>query len=307
MADTTYAGKIAVGGVWPGFDDTLASWGRERYIWRRCGQTWQYTWSLAEEYNPPIVMIDTWNDFEEGTDIEYGIGECLTSPQTKCASPGEQVVYQHTVFNSAKFTDTFQVQTASSNAWSTVADPSSVLLPGHVSASLVVTLTVPETIGFCTKDILIVTATSELSAAVHSTVVDTTRMSDCIYLPIIIGNQCDLGCQVSIDPASPTENDNIQLAASGEWPDGCPPSYLSHQVVDNIIRVNAVLDYPPGTNCPAVITPWSFAVDVGNLAQGVYSVELHIETCLCATESFSVLTSSTAWASPSSVDRSKLR
>lgn len=27
---------------------------------------------------PPIVMIETWNDFEESTDVEYGTGgDCL--------------------------------------------------------------------------------------------------------------------------------------------------------------------------------------------------------------------------------------
>lgn len=73
-----YTDKITIGGVWPGFDDALASWGEGRYMSRRCGQTWRDTWSIATFYAPPIVMIDTWNDFEEGTDIEYGIiGDCI--------------------------------------------------------------------------------------------------------------------------------------------------------------------------------------------------------------------------------------
>jgi len=45
---------------------------------RRCGQTWRDTWDTADRYRPPIVMIETWNDFEEGTDVEYGTGgDCL--------------------------------------------------------------------------------------------------------------------------------------------------------------------------------------------------------------------------------------
>jgi hypothetical protein len=70
--NSAYSNKITIGGVWPGFNDSLASWGSGRYIWRRCGQTWRDTWALTNAYNPPFVMIDTWNDFEEGTDIEYG-------------------------------------------------------------------------------------------------------------------------------------------------------------------------------------------------------------------------------------------
>jgi hypothetical protein len=40
---------------------------------RRCGQTWHNTWDLVQQYQPPVVLIATWNDFKEGTDIEYGI------------------------------------------------------------------------------------------------------------------------------------------------------------------------------------------------------------------------------------------
>lgn len=68
-----YAKKVMVGGVWPGFDDLLASWGKNRYISRQNRRIYDKTMALAEEYNVPIVMIDTWNDFEEGTDIEFGV------------------------------------------------------------------------------------------------------------------------------------------------------------------------------------------------------------------------------------------
>jgi hypothetical protein len=71
MATPTYANKIAIGGVWPGFDHNTAT--QNRYIARRCGQTWLDTWALAQKYAPPIVMISTWNDFSEATDIENGI------------------------------------------------------------------------------------------------------------------------------------------------------------------------------------------------------------------------------------------
>ncbi len=80
MSTSPYSNKVVIGGVWPGFDDTLALWGSGRYMSRRCGQTWLDTWEIVEVYGPPIVMIDTWNDFEEGTDIEYGIGVCIYIP-----------------------------------------------------------------------------------------------------------------------------------------------------------------------------------------------------------------------------------
>ncbi len=67
--------KIAVGGAWPGFDDSAAKWGLNRHIGRACGKTLDETMSLYERYydsaNPlPFLMIETWNDYEEGTAIE---------------------------------------------------------------------------------------------------------------------------------------------------------------------------------------------------------------------------------------------
>ncbi len=186
MANSAYTNKVTIGGVWPGFDDTLASWGSGRYMWRRCGQTWHDTSRITAQYNPPIVMISTWNDFEEGTDIENGVGECLVPSRQKVALPGEQVVYTHTVANTGKFTDTFYITAHSPNAWPIAIDPTSTTLVGHASITLTVSQTVPETAESCVKYSLIITATSELSATVHSSVVDTTTVYYCIYLPLML-------------------------------------------------------------------------------------------------------------------------
>jgi len=188
MATPTYTDKVTIGGVWPGFDDSLALWGSGRYMWRRCGQTWRDTWGLAGEYNPPIVMIDTWNDLEEDTDIEYGIGECLIPSRQELALPGRQVVYTHTVANTAKFTDTFYITAHSSSAWPTVMDPISTTLVGHASTTLLVSLTIPEAANRGTRDRLVVTATSGLGTAVHSSVVDTTTVAYPIHLPLVMRN-----------------------------------------------------------------------------------------------------------------------
>ena len=67
--------KIAIGGAWAGFDDSAAKWGLNRHIQRDCGKTLDKTTSLYRQYydssNPlPFLMIETWNDYEEGTAIE---------------------------------------------------------------------------------------------------------------------------------------------------------------------------------------------------------------------------------------------
>jgi hypothetical protein len=73
MAD--HPDKITVGGAWPGFDDSAASWGLNRHIENGCGKTFDATMSLYQSYYDaskplPFMLIETWNDYEEGTAIE---------------------------------------------------------------------------------------------------------------------------------------------------------------------------------------------------------------------------------------------
>ena len=76
-----YTDKIIVGGVWAKFDDTKASWSLNRHMAERCGQTYRDTTALARKFFPPdqvipFLMIETWNDYEEGSAIETGIPSC---------------------------------------------------------------------------------------------------------------------------------------------------------------------------------------------------------------------------------------
>lgn len=73
--------KIAVGAAWPGFDDTKASWSQNRKMDGRCGKTFDDSLRAFRRYfseaKPlPFLMINTWNDHEEGTAIERGIDRC---------------------------------------------------------------------------------------------------------------------------------------------------------------------------------------------------------------------------------------
>ncbi|HKD85228.1 MAG TPA: hypothetical protein VKB58_10805 [Terriglobales bacterium] len=78
---TRYPGKIAVGAAWPGFDDSKASWTQNRKMDGRCGRTFSDTLRLFRRYYDqqrplPFLMIETWNDYEEGTAIERGVNTC---------------------------------------------------------------------------------------------------------------------------------------------------------------------------------------------------------------------------------------
>jgi hypothetical protein len=72
-----------VGASYKGFNDSLASWGSNRIMGQQCAQTWLQTFSKANGlYNSgkqlPALQLVTWNDYEEGTEIESGINNCFS-------------------------------------------------------------------------------------------------------------------------------------------------------------------------------------------------------------------------------------
>src|ERR1700751_962222 len=80
-----------VGATYKGFNDTLASWGSNRIMSQQCGQTWLQTFSEVNGlYHSGKQLSDlqlvTWNDYEEGTEIESGIDNCLTVAATMSGS-----------------------------------------------------------------------------------------------------------------------------------------------------------------------------------------------------------------------------
>ena len=76
-----YPDKVIVGGAWATFDDSKASWGLNRHISARCGRTFTDTFNFWRRMfpasdPPPFLMVETWNDYEEGTAVERGIPAC---------------------------------------------------------------------------------------------------------------------------------------------------------------------------------------------------------------------------------------
>jgi hypothetical protein len=79
----TFPSEQTVAATYKGFNDTLASWGQNRIMGQQCGQTWLQTFSLLNStYNSskpvPYLQLVTWNDYEEATEIESGIDNCMT-------------------------------------------------------------------------------------------------------------------------------------------------------------------------------------------------------------------------------------
>ncbi|HET9741367.1 MAG TPA: Ig-like domain-containing protein [Terriglobales bacterium] len=75
--------RLPVGAAYKGFNDALASWGSNRLIKQQCGQTWLDTfskansmWSTSDQL--AWFQLVTWNDYEEATEIETGIDNCVS-------------------------------------------------------------------------------------------------------------------------------------------------------------------------------------------------------------------------------------
>lgn len=65
--------KLAFYPIYTGFDDTLASWGKGRYMSRRGGRTMLDVLGQIPK-TAKYAMISTFNDYEEGTAIELSQG-----------------------------------------------------------------------------------------------------------------------------------------------------------------------------------------------------------------------------------------
>lgn len=83
LAGNSAANSETVGGTYKGFNDTLAAWGSNRVMQQQCGKTWLQTFDevnslYSTNRQLPALQLVTWNDYEEATEIETGIDNCLT-------------------------------------------------------------------------------------------------------------------------------------------------------------------------------------------------------------------------------------
>jgi hypothetical protein len=112
---------ITFGASWKGFDENNAPWitTAGRTIAQQCGNTWVQTFKQATHnndfsasYQLPFSGVVTWNDYEEGTEIETGIDNCLRLSASVSgtvlswqlsfsnASGSESTVHHYLVFDS---------------------------------------------------------------------------------------------------------------------------------------------------------------------------------------------------------------
>lgn len=98
------------GSAYKGFNDTLAAWGRNRIMDQNCGQAWLQSLAEAGRYWSPTdqlpnIQLVTWNDYEEGSELESGIDNCVSVSASVSGatlnwaiSGDESTVHHYTIF-----------------------------------------------------------------------------------------------------------------------------------------------------------------------------------------------------------------
>ena len=100
--------KLNWASTWKGFDDTVANWAPPggRHIQQLCGKTWLDSWAAVRAYTGRLdaVQVVTWHDYEEGTEIQSGIDNCLSITANvdnmllSWSVPDESTLDHYTVF-----------------------------------------------------------------------------------------------------------------------------------------------------------------------------------------------------------------
>lgn len=75
-----YSNEQTWSNAFKGFNSSQSTWGTGRIMDQECGQTWISSFTASNQYYVgavvPYLQIATWNDYNEGTEIESGIDNC---------------------------------------------------------------------------------------------------------------------------------------------------------------------------------------------------------------------------------------
>jgi hypothetical protein len=90
---THHADNLSLGSGYKGFDDSIALWSKNRLIDQECGRAWLASIAEAGKYYSEEaqmfgIQLVTWNDYEEGSEFETGIDNCVN---IKVGAHGSQV------------------------------------------------------------------------------------------------------------------------------------------------------------------------------------------------------------------------
>jgi hypothetical protein len=134
-----YGALLPIGAAWKGFNDSHAPWvgSTPRIMQQQCGNTFlQSVRQLTHNSdwgsgNPlPFLGVVTWNDYEEGTEIETGVDNCLSlsasvsgstlswAPKFSSSAGSESTVHHYVVYDSTNTSNLVQIASVSAGTHS---------------------------------------------------------------------------------------------------------------------------------------------------------------------------------------------
>jgi len=137
------ANKLVFGSAFKGFNDTLAAWSANRIMSQSCGQEWLNTFATVGSYYSasaqlPNFQVATWNDYEEGTEIETGIDNCVSisaavsgTSVTWSVSGNENTIDHYVVFISTDGANLMPLAQLAAGSYSLDLASYDLVLPGH--------------------------------------------------------------------------------------------------------------------------------------------------------------------------------
>lgn len=107
--------------------------------------------------------------------------------QSSNADPGDVVAYTHVVSNTGTQDDTYTITLSIDQSFPITVNQTSLPVTGGMSATIVVSVTVPSTATGSTEAVASVTVTSVANSVVQATAVDTTTVNNhLLFLPLVV-------------------------------------------------------------------------------------------------------------------------
>ena len=127
------------------------------------------------------------------TTVNTVYGLLLTPDNQSAGNPGQTLLYSHTLTNQGNDVDTFDITTNSSAGFTVtlVSETSVTLVPG-TSATVVLTVGIPDDAAAGIVDVTSVTATSQSMSSVSATVTNTTSVNP-VYALLLAPNNSQSG------------------------------------------------------------------------------------------------------------------
>ncbi len=229
-----------IGGAYKGFNDTLASWSMNRIMSQQCGQTWLGTFDkIDSSYNAghqlDSLQLVTWNDYEEGTELETGIDNCVSLSSSVSGNSlqwnirgNENTIDHYVVYISKDRQNLMALNT---------------IPPGTRSLNLGSYSLAPGTYIFYVQAVGKATLKNQISAAVSYTVQGAAGLKVALAASpsaITIKSGQSGSASITITPQSVPFNGTVSLACSG-LPSGVSCFFSPQSVVPGNSTVGSVL------------------------------------------------------------------